>query len=103
MVINTDKTNVMLITYRQKRYRLQIDNLLLNSSGVNLKLSNNEKILGVQIEENLIWNGHFQYISKKIASTGPFQKYIPLQCCIINCTLVCFASAIVERLLKGLT
>ena len=61
MVINTDKTKVMLITSRQKRYNLQNDNLLLNSSGVDLKLSSNEKILGVQIEENLIWNGHFQY------------------------------------------
>ena len=69
MVINTDKTKVMLITNRQKRYNLQNDNLLLNSSGVDLKLSCNEKILGVQIEENLIWNGHFQYISKKITSS----------------------------------
>ena len=69
MVINTDKTKVMLIKSRQKRYNLQNDNLLLNSSGVDLKLSSNEKILGVQIEENLIWNGQFQYISKKIASS----------------------------------
>ena len=69
MVINTDKTKVMLITSRQKRYKLQNDSLFLNSDGVDLKLSSNEKILGVQIEENLIWNGHFQYISKKIASS----------------------------------
>ena len=68
-VINTDKTKVMLITSRQKRYNLHNDNLILNSSGVDLKLSCNEKILGVQIEENLIWNSHFQYISKKIASS----------------------------------
>ena len=64
MVINTDKTKVMLITSRQKRYKLQNDSLFLNSNGVDLKLSSNEKILGVQIEENLIWNGHFLYISK---------------------------------------
>ena len=70
MVINTDKTKVMLITSRQKRYNLQDNNLELNFNDVDLKLSSNEKILGVQIEENLLWNSHFQYISrKKIASS----------------------------------
>ena len=69
MVINTDKTKVMLITSRQKRSNLQDNNLELNFNDVDLKLSSNEKILGVQIEENLLWNSHFQYISKKIASS----------------------------------
>ena len=64
MVINTDKTKVMLITSRQKRSNLQDNNLELNFNDVDLKLSSNEKILGVQIEENLLWNSHFQYISK---------------------------------------
>ena len=50
MVINTDKTKVMLIS-RQKRYKLQNDSLLFNSNGVDLKLSSNEKIL-VHIEED---------------------------------------------------
>ena len=68
MVINTDKSKVMLITSRQKRSNLQDKNLELNFNDVDLKLSSNEKILGVQIEENLLWNSHFQYISKKIAS-----------------------------------
>ena len=57
MVINTDKTKVMLITSRQKRNNLK-----------NSDLSLNEKVLGVHINENLPWNGHFQYISKKISS-----------------------------------
>ena len=65
MVINTDKTKVMLITNRQKRSNLQDNNLELNFNDVDLKLSSNEKILGVQIEENLLWNSHVQYISKK--------------------------------------
>ena len=60
MVINTDKTKVMLITSRQKRPYLQDNNLELNFNDVDLKLSSNEKILGVQIEENLLWNSHFQ-------------------------------------------
>ena len=68
MVINTDKTKVMLITSRQKRYHLQIDDLKLNLNNSDLKLSSNEKILGIQIEDTLVWNEHFKYISKKIAS-----------------------------------
>ena len=67
MVINTDKTKVMLITSRQKRYHLQIDDLKLNLNNSDLKLSSNEKILGIQIEDTLVWNEHFKYISKKIA------------------------------------
>ena len=69
MVINTDKTKVMLITSRQKRQSLQHDNLILKMNEVDLKLSSNEKILGINIDENLVWNGHYQYISKKIASS----------------------------------
>ena len=56
------------VTSRQKRYKLQNDSALLNSNGVDLKLSSDEKILGEQIEENLIWSGHVQYIAKKKAS-----------------------------------
>ena len=59
MVINTDKTKVILITSRQKWYNLQDNNLELNFNDVDVKLSSNEKILGVQIEENILWNSHF--------------------------------------------
>ena len=69
MVINTDKTKVMLITSTQKRQSSQHDNLILKMNEVDLKLSSNEKILGINIDENLVWNGHYQYISKKIASS----------------------------------
>ena len=68
MAINTDKTKVMLITSRQKRYNLKNTDLSLNFKGADLKLTSNEKVLGVHIDENLLWNGHFQYISKKISS-----------------------------------
>ena len=68
MVINTDKTKVMLITSRQKRYNLKNSDLSLNFKDADLKLTSNEKVLGVHIDENLLWNGHFQYISKKISS-----------------------------------
>ena len=68
MVRNTDKTKVMLITSRQKRYNLKNSDLSLNFKDADLKLTSNEKVLAVQIDENLLWNGHFQYISNKISS-----------------------------------
>ena len=45
MVINTDKTKVMLITSRQKRYHLQIDDLKLNLNNSDLRMfAANEKV-----------------------------------------------------------
>ena len=41
--------------------------LSLNFNNVELQFSNNEKVLGVYIDENLIWNIHFTYVSKKVS------------------------------------
>ena len=82
MEINTDKTKVRLITSRQKRYNLKNslsltsrqkrynlkNSLSLNFKDADLKLTSNEKVLGLHIDEHLLWNGHFQYTSKKISS-----------------------------------
>ena len=46
---------------------LQKSSLYLNYNDIDLKLTSNEKILGVHIEENLTWNFHFQFISEKIS------------------------------------
>ena len=40
----------------------------VNYNNFDLKLTNNEKLFRVHIEENLRWNVHFQYISKKLSS-----------------------------------
>ena len=77
MLLNTDKTKVMLLTTSQKRLGLQKSSLSLNYNDTDLQLTNNEKILGVHIEENLTWNVHFQFISKKISSfCGFYRKLI---------------------------
>ena len=68
MVINTDKTKVKLITSRQKWYNLKNNDLSLNFKDADLKLTSNEKVSGVHIDENSLLNGHFPYISKKISS-----------------------------------
>ena len=63
MTINTDKTKLMLIASRQKR------NTLIDSDlKITLKHSDNEKILGVHVDQNFVLNSHFQHVCKKIAS-----------------------------------
>lgn len=68
MLLNTDKTKVMLISTRQKRMLLDTSILSLSYDDINLQLTTGDKILGVHIEENLGWNNHFQHVCKKVSS-----------------------------------
>ena len=65
IVLNTDKTKVMLITSRQERLTLQNPGLSLRYSDIDIKMTPSEKILGVHVDYNLMWNNHFQHVSKK--------------------------------------
>ena len=56
MLINTDKTKVMFITSRQKRCNLNDASFHLKCNNIDLKLTRGDKILGANIDENLIWN-----------------------------------------------
>lgn len=68
MLLNADKTKIMLITSRQKRSTIENSSLLLKYNDLDLKLTNTDKILGVHINENLIWNAQFQFVVKKVSS-----------------------------------
>ena len=68
MVLNTDKTKVMLITSRQKRHSMQNPALYLTYSDIDMKMTHADKILGVHADDNLMWNNDFQHVSKKISS-----------------------------------
>ena len=68
MLLNAEKTNIMLITTRQKRIRLHEDLCNLTHNDINLQLTTGDKILGVTVEQNLQWTNHFQYVCKKISS-----------------------------------
>ena len=68
MLLNTDKTKVMLITSRQKIATMENSSLLLKCNDLDLKLTNTDKILGVHINENLTWNAQFQFVVKKVSS-----------------------------------
>ena len=68
MVLNSAKTKVMLLTTSQKRQRLPSINLNLNYSEESLKVVSNDKILGVFVDDNLVWSDHVRHICKKISS-----------------------------------
>ena len=61
MLLNTDKIKVMLITTRQKRLHINENILSLSYNDVELQITTGDKILGVNIDENLIWNNHYQF------------------------------------------
>ena len=52
MLINIDKTKWMLIASRQKRNSLTDTDLKLTYNNLELKISTNEKILGVHVDQN---------------------------------------------------
>ena len=68
MVLNTDKTKVMLITSKQKRLSTHNPVLSLTYSDIDIKMTHADKILGVHVDDNLMWNNHFQHVSKKIST-----------------------------------
>ena len=68
MLLNTDKTKVMLITTRQKRLHINENILSLSYNDVELQITTGDKILGVNIDENLVWNNHYQFVCKKVSS-----------------------------------
>ena len=68
MLLNTDKTKVMSITTSQKRLHLHDYVLNLTYNSDILKNVNNDKVLGVLIDNNLVWSIHIKSIAKKISS-----------------------------------
>ena len=54
MVLNTDKTKVMLITSRQKGSACKKPVLSSRYSDIDIKMTPSEKILGVHADDNLM-------------------------------------------------
>ena len=68
MVLNTAKTKVMLITTKQKRIHINIEELSLKYDNERLNVISGDKILGVYVDNNLTFSGHIDNIAKKITS-----------------------------------
>ena len=68
MILNMDKTKVMLITSRQKRTTLSNADLSLQYNDIDVSITTCDKILGIHVDNNLSWNNHFNFLSKKLSS-----------------------------------
>ena len=83
MVLNTTKTNVMLITTKQKRNGLGNADIDLHYNDDQLQTISSSKILGVFVDNNLCWSEHVKHITKKIASNvwllSKIKMYLPLE------------------------
>ena len=81
MVLNTDKTKVLLVTTPHKRAKLSDNRLNLTFKSVQLKSSAGERLLGVHINENLKWDDHVDKVKKKISTNlwllSRIKTYIP--------------------------
>ena len=58
----------MLITTNQKRQSMHNANLNLQYMGETLNMISRDKILGVFVDNNLIWSDHIKHVCKKISS-----------------------------------
>ena len=73
MLLNAEKKN----NVRQKRIRLHEDLFNLTYNDINLQLTTGDKILGVNVDQNLQWTNHFQYVCKRFHHiSGFYQRYI---------------------------
>ena len=68
MLLNTKKTKVIFITTSQKRLHLHNSILNLTFNNDSLKNIDNDKVLGIYIDNNLTWSILTQFIAKKISS-----------------------------------
>ena len=68
MLLNAAKTKVMLVTTNQKRQRLNTASLKLDYMDESLQMVSCDKILGIFVDNNLMWSDHIKHITKKISS-----------------------------------
>ena len=68
MLLNTEKTKIMITTTRQKRLYIDESNLSLSYNDVDLEITTGDKILGINIDANLMWidHFHFHFVCKKV-------------------------------------
>ena len=83
MVINAEKTKMMLVTTRQKWQHLHKTDPDVQINDKNLQVVNGERLLGVEIDHFLSWSPHVQKthttIARHIALLCRIKKYLPHQ------------------------
>ena len=83
MVINAEKTKIMLITTRHKWQHLSTTDPNVQINGENIPVVTSERLFGVQIDHFLAWFSHLRKthttISRYIALLCRIKKYLPYQ------------------------
>ena len=59
----------MLITTKQRRHHIQNARLNITINELNLQQVNQQKVIGVVVDENLKWREHVNGVYKKISQT----------------------------------
>ena len=71
LIINLDKTHLMLFTNRSRPNSISI-----NVKGQTIEEITETKFLGVILDNKLCWNAHIEYISKKISKSVSILKML---------------------------
>ena len=81
MYLNYDKTTCMLIGTRYRTKNSQQLNIYIDNNKI--ESVNKQKLLGIHIDENLLWSDHIDYlcsnISSKISLLKHLSSYIPFE------------------------
>ena len=81
MVINTPKTKCMLITTKQRRHYLRNNQLAITLNDQQLQQVKQNKVIGVDVDENLQWRenvtGVFKKVSKTLALFRRIKHFLP--------------------------
>ena len=65
MIINPSKTKALVITGKRLRKKLDTQNLNLMALGNSIDQVNSEKLLGVTMDSNLLFDDHIDELCKK--------------------------------------
>ena len=68
LVLNKDKTKIMLIRTKQKRTVLNNAVLNLQYNDIDISMTTCDKVLEIHVDFNLTWNSHFNFLTKKLCS-----------------------------------
>ena len=92
MVINAEKTKIMLITTRQKSQHLHTTDPDEQINGENIQVVNSERLLRVEIDRFLSWSSHVQKthttIARYITLLCMIKKYFPYQARQTFCSFI---------------
>ena len=84
MVPNTKKTKQLLIATRQKLQHVNQPTLGLSLNGNRVEEAEDEKLLGVRIDNHVSWHSHIEYLIGKLSSRIYLPKrakgYLSLHC-----------------------